>query len=269
MTLPEKLATFFGNYLLEQGIIDHKELEEALAEQGRQCILLGDLAVVRGYLRQDDVDRVFEAQKDSDKPFGQLAVEYGLLTTDQLEDLLFIQNVRTPHLGEVLLVKGMIDERQFESVLSAYCREEQRGRETAEQVLASHPYSMVLRCLIRAIEAAFSRFMKERIKIHAVCGECQRDTFDVEFRFNLDFPSQQGKVCAVLLDLDFTREIAARLSGEHVDACKDECLAQCRGFMEVVERYLVANLGHMGVAPSAHRLQASFVEQSFLDDANT
>lgn len=269
MTLPASFATFFGKYLLEHGIVDEDVLEDALIEQGRESTLLGDLAVVRGYMRKEDVTQVFEAQKVSDKQFGELAVEFGVLLPDQLEDLLFVQNVHTTHLGELLLSRGAITETQFEAALEAFSLEEKQGRETAEQVFQHHPHKHVLRAFTQAIEAAFSRFMKERVKVRAICEECTPGVFDVEFRFGLGFASQPGKVCMVFLGTEFARKIAERLSGEPLGECQDECLAQCRGFMEVVERYLVANLERTGTAPLSHSLDATFTRKAHFDKADT
>lgn len=269
MTLPASFATFFGRYLLEHGIVEEEVLEDTLMEQGRGSTLLGDLAVIRGYMREKDVAQVFEAQKTSDKPFGELAVEFGVLTPDQLEDLLFVQNVHTSHLGELLLSRGAITETQFEEALEAFSREEQRGRETAEQVFLHHPHEQMLRAFTRALEAAFSRFLKARTKVRAIHGDADTGSFDVEFRFRLTYSSLPDMTCLALLAADFAKEIAERFSGERQDGSTQAYLARCREFMQVVGRYMVSDLERAGAAPASHSLDAAIIHGAQIDAARS
>lgn len=261
MTLSKKLTTFFGRYLLEQGIVSEAMLEQALARQSNSGTLLGELACSREYLQPRDVERIFEVQKSSDKPFGEIAVELELLTTVQLEDLLFVQDVRTCHLGEVLLAMGAIDDKQFEATLEAFAAEQERSRECVDSALVAHPHQNLLREFIKALETASSRFMKERVKVHGVCMLESLEDFELQFSFVLSNGEDLKLVCTVLLNNAFAVELAGRLSGRYDDSCRAACLAQCLHFMEIVERYFVESMARQGAEPAHHSVQAAFLDE--------
>ncbi|WP_167512286.1 hypothetical protein [Oceanidesulfovibrio marinus] len=259
MTLPKKMTEFVARYLLERGIVDETVLEQARAEQSHSETLLGELACSREYLRPEDAERIFETQKSSDKPFGEIAVELELLTTVQLDDLLFLQDVRTCHLGEALLAMGAIDDKQFEAALEAFAAEQERSRKSVDSALADHPQQSLLRGIIKALETASSRFMKERVKVLGVCMLESLDDFELQFSFFLRSGDGRSTVCTVLLDNAFAVEIAGHLSGQYDGSCREACLAQCLRFMEIVERYFVESMARQGAEPVQHSVDAALL----------
>lgn len=111
---------FFGNYLLEKGVISTEQLLNALREQSKVHLKLGTLAIHEGYMTAEEVDNVIILQTHQDRKFGELAIEEGYLTEAQVNDLLNSQKPDYLLLGQVLIEQGILNNMQFENILIEY-----------------------------------------------------------------------------------------------------------------------------------------------------
>ena len=97
---------FFGNYLLNKGLVDTKQLSDALAVQKQTRPRLGVLAINAGYMTAEQVDKVHEEQQRVDKRIGDIACDMGFLTHEQVEELLSSQGAAHLQLGQALVDTG-------------------------------------------------------------------------------------------------------------------------------------------------------------------
>lgn len=111
---------FFGNFLLNKGVITSEQLLEALNEQASTRIKIGTLAMHAGYMTANEVDNVIIMQTHQDKRFGELAVSEGYLTKEQLTSLLEDQIPEYLVLGQILIEKGYITNNDFENLIIDY-----------------------------------------------------------------------------------------------------------------------------------------------------
>jgi hypothetical protein len=113
-------SQFFGNFLLNNHIINPDQLLEVLSEQTGERLKLGTLAMDAGYMTADEVDSIVIMQTHEDKMFGELAVEMGYLTPEQVEDLVSRQVPDYLALGEKLVERGLVTNQEFENLLLRY-----------------------------------------------------------------------------------------------------------------------------------------------------
>lgn len=111
---------FFGNFLLNNKIVNPDQLLELMAEQNKSHIKVGTLAIHAGYMTADEVDSIIIMQTHEDKMFGELAVEMGYLTPGQLETLVGKQIPDYLMLGQLLVEKGYCTNAEFENLLLKY-----------------------------------------------------------------------------------------------------------------------------------------------------
>ena len=78
-------SQYFGNYLLNRGIIKPEQLTDALEYQRSVHLKLGVIAVNAGYMTPAQVEEIHNMQKKVDKRFGELAIEKGYITGQQLK----------------------------------------------------------------------------------------------------------------------------------------------------------------------------------------
>jgi hypothetical protein len=107
----------FGQFLLEEGVIDADQLYEALRYQRENNKVLGELARDEGILTEVQVTEVLDWQLCQDQDFGQAALEMGMLDLEQLGKLLLLQRERRVYLGDALVALGIIDRQRMKSEL--------------------------------------------------------------------------------------------------------------------------------------------------------
>ena len=121
-----------GQLLVEGGLVDASELEQALAEQQRNGRRLGEILVARGAISGPELTRVLAQQSGLEltlaagpearspepapvheeqqhwRPLGTLLVERGALSEEQLAEALEEQRANGRRLGEILVERGYV-----------------------------------------------------------------------------------------------------------------------------------------------------------------
>ncbi|MCI9491892.1 MAG: chemotaxis protein CheX [Lachnospiraceae bacterium] len=111
---------FFGNFLLNKGIITPEQLIEALKVQSSTHKKFGTLAIHSGYMSASEVADVYITQTHYDKRFGELAVELGYLTEEQVDKLLTIQLPNYMLLGQILVDHKILTHIELENLITEY-----------------------------------------------------------------------------------------------------------------------------------------------------
>jgi hypothetical protein len=94
---------FFGQYLIEQGVVDSDQIRAALKLMDDENRSLGELAEAGGILTTEEAEKVNAQQRYCDIPFGELAVEMGLLSEEQVEYLVGFQEQTRLKIGQALV----------------------------------------------------------------------------------------------------------------------------------------------------------------------
>jgi hypothetical protein len=116
-------SKYFGNFLLNKGIITNQQLKEVFLEEKNSHVKLGILALNKGFMTLEQIEEVNEAQIATDKRFGEIAVEKGYLGIDKLEDLLTGQKTSYLLLSQILLDKNILTMEQISKHLFTYKNE--------------------------------------------------------------------------------------------------------------------------------------------------
>lgn len=116
-------SQYFGQYLLNKGIVTPEQLRNCLELLDSVHVKLGVLAMNSGMLSSGQVEEIQQAQSRVDKKFGELSVEMGYLTELQVEELLNTQKKGHLLLGQALLDQGYLTLAQLEASLNQYVEE--------------------------------------------------------------------------------------------------------------------------------------------------
>ena len=111
---------FFGDFLIEEGVIEAFQLRQGSDHMAWLNRTLGDLAVRQGYMSASDIARVRLAQEGTDMRFGETALGLGVLTREQLDDLLADQSARQARMGEALVELGYLEESRLKQLLERF-----------------------------------------------------------------------------------------------------------------------------------------------------
>ncbi len=119
---------FFGQYLLENGVIKAEQLLAAIAKQDETNLKFGDMAISLELLTKEQVDRILALQRERDIKIGEASVELGFLTTAQVEQVLRAQKNSHIMVGEALVATGGLTREQLEVQLAAFAEDQKPFR---------------------------------------------------------------------------------------------------------------------------------------------
>ena len=119
----------FGEYLVEQNIIQQEDLDRALEIQKTDRVPLGQLAMQKGLINNKQLFRILSRQRkpeEKDKNFGRLAVEMEYLSQEQVESLLERQTHTNRLLGEILVSQGLVSQMDLIKALKRFRSENKK-----------------------------------------------------------------------------------------------------------------------------------------------
>jgi len=117
------LNQYFGQYLLNKGILTHIQLREVLRCEQLVKVKLGVLAVNAGLMTAAQVEEVHELQWVKDQKFGTLAVQQGYLTSEQVDGLLESQQEGHLTIMQTIMDKGYMPLVAVEKALVDFRKE--------------------------------------------------------------------------------------------------------------------------------------------------
>jgi hypothetical protein len=115
---------FFGQYLIEQGVVDSDQIRAALKLMDQENRSLGELAEAGGILTAEKAAKVNAQQRYCDIPFGELAVEMGLLSDEQVEYLIGFQEQTRLRVGQALVRMEFMSKEQLLKLLVRFENEQ-------------------------------------------------------------------------------------------------------------------------------------------------
>lgn len=166
MELVRPIRIKLGDLLLQEGLIQKQQLEEALMVQKRQSVYkpLGEVCIELGFIARITLRDIL-AKHQKQILLGDLLVNMGIITEDQLEEALFLQRHTNKKLGEMLIEKGFMTPSALAEALSV-----QLGvpKITPHVQLADS-------ALLNGVNTAFL----EKIKAVPICYDKDRDLITV------------------------------------------------------------------------------------------
>jgi hypothetical protein len=249
-------VNFLGRFLVQEGVITEFQLAEATTLQERCNRRLGELAVYKGLLTEERVAEVFEAQRALDAPFGEIAVRRGFLSRKDLNALLFSQKIGCRHLGECLLMLGYLSREDFALLLERYQGRQRARAVNVEYLLAGSGENAMLCLAWDAVEKAFTRFAKVRLKIESLGAPPGTHEFEAGFCIESELAGSGtvhlGLAAHFAVAAPSTEPVDPQRAMDYADVCS------------VAGEYLVAGLAKYGFAPAPARMWSAEPAQAAL-----
>ncbi len=232
-------AKFFGQFLLERGVISAPQLLAAIDAQRASNPLLGELAVRKGWLDETQARRIQQRQRVEDRRFGDIALEMGVLDQDRLDALLAAQKDGRKRLGQVLLEQGAIDAGRLQVEIAAHQAEQVQARHVLEAAVAAHPAGALAETAIGLCTRLFPRMLGSQcLPADVLPPEALRAGWPcaAHVRVDGDHPFGIGLAC----DAESARALACALLGITPDQCDDALALDALGEMvNVLMGYVV------------------------------
>lgn len=232
-------AKFFGQFLLEKGLIDKDQLLSALEAQRASNPVLGEMAVSLGLLTPDQAEKINEHQRREDRRFGDIAQALGFLTEAQVDELLARQKAERKLFGEILLEQGALTRAQLDTELKLH----QSGREDAMKALeigiAGHPLEDLATAAINTYTKLFPRIVKASCPFSSLVTEASALTA-YPVTAHVRITGDRSFTLAVACGMDAMRGVAAAFVGIRPEDCDDALARDALGeYLNVVMGYVV------------------------------
>ncbi len=155
--------SFYGDFLVQLGVIRQDQLAAALSEQHEGRLRLGELAVLRGLLAPEQVDQIRRCQRGpvfehGDLRFGELAVALGFSDEATMDKLHEEQRAGWRKVGEILVEQGAIDESTHTSYLRDFLHMEMTRRRRLQNSLADAPHPRIVEAMVELTRRWIPRF---------------------------------------------------------------------------------------------------------------
>lgn len=131
-----KQSPFFGQYLVQNQIVNLEELNGAIQFMRQNNPRVGDLAVQKKYLSSKQAQELHKEQRTVDMFFGDLAVHKGLISQGQLDEILAHQKETKVRLGDAIVALGFSDIETIEAYalqFHEYLNQQEKGRLKSSQ----------------------------------------------------------------------------------------------------------------------------------------
>jgi len=167
------MARFFGQYLLEKGLLSREQLLEAISRQRSKTEKLGELAIKKGYISPVEVEVIRQEQQHVDLFFGELAVKLGYLSLAQVNELLNMQRASHVFLGEIIAKLGYLTEAAVQHELEIFRKDEGDSPENFESLSLPEgaPHGEVLKLVADLARKHFRRVGDLKVKIFKAVEE--------------------------------------------------------------------------------------------------
>lgn len=242
---------FFGQFLIERGVLSADKLLAALEDQRGRNRRFGSYALQLGYLRPADVQRIQQHQQAVDARFGEVAVQLGLLSPEQVEEILLRQRQDHIMLGELLVERGDLSPEVLARELAAF-KDDQAPWSTGELLLpADLRDQTVARTMLELPVRLFARTTGEHVKV----GEAHWADHAPQASFAVHVPFSGTRTLAFGIACDTTaaEQLARGLLGDGALLEDAEVIADAvREFANVVAGSILARLAQLGQGYDIH-----------------
>jgi CheY-specific phosphatase CheX len=116
---------FFGQFLLENGVINSQQLLAAITYQDKMNLKFGETAIRLDLLDKARLEKILALQRKQDIKTGEAAVKLGFLTASQVDQILRAQKNSHVMIGEALVKSGALTEAELSEQLQAFKKDQE------------------------------------------------------------------------------------------------------------------------------------------------
>jgi hypothetical protein len=202
---------FFGQYLIEQGVVDSDNIRAALKLMDEENRSLGELAEAGGILTAEEAAKVNAQQRYCDIPFGELAVEMGLLSEEQVDYLIGFQDQTRLRIGQALVRLGYLPNGRLLQLLVQYENEQTVFRIGNVKL----PGGLESNALAATVLDLFPKLLVRIARIGVRIGneKAITDVPDYPVRIAINVTGDVGLMICLLGDEEFSLQLAGATAG--------------------------------------------------------
>ena len=238
---------FFGQYLLEKGDITKDQLLKAVDYQKGVNLSLEEMAVQKGLLTKDQLDKIHAIQKDDlDREFGEIVQEQDFLTKQDIDKLFEEQKQNRIYIGQALVKIGALVPEQLSDHLREFKEEQEKDEWAIGTKLEGLKNKLVVKTFVNFTMKIFQKIVRELVKLK----ECLPSVDN----FNLRDYTLQQKISGDMemyfilnLSEDICLRIASTMFGKEMKEMGPIERDALKEFLNVIGGNCCAKLSNVGI----------------------
>ncbi len=212
---------FFGQYLIEQGVVDSDQIRAALKLMDQENRSLGELAEAGGILTTEEAEKVNAQQRYCDLPFGELAVDMCLLSEEQVEYLIGFQEQTRLRIGQALVRLGFLPNERLHQLLVRHENEQALLRIGTVALPDGLESNMLASAVLDLLPKLLVRVARIESRIEKWQGAVEIPDYPV--RVGITVTGDVGLLICLLGDEEFSLQLAgatANFDGPRLEAAR-------------------------------------------------
>lgn len=202
---------FFGQFLVEKGVISREALLQAIQLQESVNLGFGDHAVSMGLMTDADVTKVNQAQRIEDLRFGDMAVKLGIITSSQLQDVLVKQKTCHVYIGEALVKVGALSSADLQRYLEEFKSDQAQYATDSVTIPAGVPHPEICAIIVDLTSKMLTRI--GRLTFHLEPGHLAMAPVKNDIGASMSFT---GNMTATYI-LTVTRQVQHKIAAAILD----------------------------------------------------
>ncbi len=162
---------FFGQYLLERGIISKNQLLHTIDLQKASHLTLGQIAINKGYLNAEDAKKINIQQQRKDERFGALAVSMGFMISRQISEVFIAQQNDRKFFGELLVEQAILSKSVLIKHLEEHSEIKKLSALQLDATIYAHPHGKLIADTINTTVRLFLRIIKMNVQVSELVAE--------------------------------------------------------------------------------------------------
>ena len=233
---------FFGQFLLEKGLLNSKQLLNAIELQKEANPPIGQLAIKEGFISDAAAVQINMEQQRTDSRFGDLAISMGFMTEEQVSMLFHVQKEIKKFFGEILVEQSYITEAILQQELAEHAELKQTSITEVDSKIKEHKYCQQITDTLDAIIKNFTRIPKIPLQIAQI--ETQKPTppnasFIISQTMHVPEPLKVGWI----MEKDLMEQVANNFLGIDVTDQEDVYVDAVSEFLNIILGNALVNNG--------------------------
>lgn len=158
---------FFGQFLLEKGVITKAQLLKTIDLQKASHLSLGQIAINKGYINEEQAKQINLEQQRSDRRYGAIAVSMGFLKSRQVSEIFIAQQNARKFFGEILVEQKFVEKIALIDYLEEHAELKKRSNLQLDNAIYAQQHGKLIADTINTLVRQFLRITKKQVQVES------------------------------------------------------------------------------------------------------
>ena len=236
---------YFGQYLIEKGIVAPQDLLKAMELQGKTNLSLGDIAAQAGLITQEQLEKIHQHQITHNMTFMKAARELGFISPEELETIVSRQMSNNMLLGDCLVKLKILSQEQIETHFKFFRTEQSILEFKILNAIAAHSNAVLIETIIQSTVNLFRYLLDVQPRIggfYSNGGASQGPASDYQWVAQQNLNGDYICNVELFLSKDIVLKISSSLLKRSISEISELSLDSSKEFLNIIVGYVCSAL---------------------------